>query len=417
MYNQSFSASLLLNCLRRTDFHDDNRLYDRSFRESIAILAENSAHSKFQGVNPLVSFHLNGKRLYKIEELHNNLVLRKIHRNLKKSLNKRTFSRDFIISTTSNLLTEGIPYRVYRLDIKSFFESIDHNFLKNEIDALNVTQITKGNIFCFLDYYADINGTGVPRGIGISSTLAEITLSKFDEKISNLDNVYYYIRYVDDIFIITNGSEKKGDFLQFLELQLPYGLVLNKKEHKLAIHDLLQAPTWGHADDELLCSITYLGYVIKIYNPKRTPAQKTAMRKVILGIADSKVSKIKTRIARSFITYARDGNYQNLKDRLSLLTSNYSIYDINSGRKKFAGIYYNYPLISQESKNISNLDAFLKNAILSKRGRIFSMTHPLINSKQKSDLLQFTFKNGYNQKKFVHFSSTKLQQLQNCWSK
>lgn len=414
MYNQSFGASILLKNLRKTDFYDDNNLYDKSHRESVGVSAEKSAHSEFKGENPFRTFHLNGKQLYKIEGLDNNLIVRHIDRNLRKSLGKRIFSRDFIISTTSKLLGESIPYRVYRLDIKSFFESIDHEFLKHEINTLNATALTKRNTFCLLDYYKNINGTGVPRGIGISSTLAEITLSRFDAKIFGQDNVYYYIRYVDDILIITNGNEDKGNFLSWIELQLPPKLMLNKAAHKFEIHDLLQAPKLADTDDQLLGSITYLGYVMKIYNPKKTSSQKSATRKIVLDIADSKVSKIKTRIVRAFLTYARDNNFLNLKDRLRLLTSNYSMYDINSGRKKFAGIYYNYPLISENSKSISNLDAFMKNAILSKKGRIFSATYSLTTSKQKSDLLQFTFKMGFDQKKFAHFSPAKVKKLQHC---
>lgn len=415
MYNQSFSASFLLKCLRKTDFYDDNRLYDKEFRSSIGILAENSAHSEFQGGNPFATFHLNGKRLYKINDLHNNLVVRKIDRNLKKALGKRIFSRDFIISTAKKMLSESTPYRVYRLDIKAFFESINQKFLREEIDSLAVSPLTKKNVFCLLDYYNKINGVGIPRGVGISSTLAEITLSNFDASMSEHDNVYYYIRYVDDILIITNGNENSVSFLQLIENKLPLGLGLNRKKHKLAIHEL-KSPTWGNTQDELLCSITYLGYVIKIYNPQKTSGAKFPFRKVILDIAESKVKKIKTRIVRSFITYSRDKNYQNLKDRLRLLTSNYSMYDINSGRKKFAGIFYNYPLISQNSKSISELDNFRKNAILSKKGRVFCTTYSLIKPKNKSDLLQFDFKTGFNQRKFVHFNRDKVQELQSCWS-
>lgn len=416
MYNQSFSSSILLKLLRKTDFYDDNRLYDKSHRESVAALAEKSAHSGFQGVNPFKFFHLNGKRHYKVDGLHNNLVLRKIDKNLKKSLGKRTFSRDFIVSTTAKILAENVPYRVYRLDIKSFFESIDRNFLKEQINNLDVTYLTKMNIFYILDYYEKINGAGIPRGVGVSSTLAEIVLSKFDAKISEHDHVYYYIRYVDDIFIVTSGSEDKEKFLQSIESHLPLGLALNKKQDKLSISDVLQPPAWSDNGDKLLYSISYLGYAIKIYNQKKITTQKKPTRKIILDIAESKVNKIKTRIARSFITYVRDGNYQNLKDRLRLLTGNYSIYDINSGRKKFAGIYYNYPLISQNSESIARLDAFREGVIFSKNGRLPSIFYPLVSSGQRSDLVQFSFKIGFDQKKFVHFNSTRVQELQNCWS-
>lgn len=336
---------------------------------------------------------------------------------MKKSLGKRCFSRDFIVLTACKLIAEGVPYRIYRLDIKSFFESIDHDFLKNSVRRLSVNPLTTKNLFYLLDIYAGMGGTGVPRGLGISSTLAEIALSDFDHCVSNLNNVYYYIRYVDDILLISNRTERKVDFFNKLESLLPIGLLFNRSSSKLSIQEAINAPEWSLNNDKLICKFSYLGYEIKVHDAQKIRSLKNPIRKVTLDIADSKVKKIKTRIVRSFIAYLKDKKFQDLRDRLRLLTNNYSIYDIDSGRKKFVGIYYSYPFISQDSVSIVALDKFINNAILSRTGRVFSRTSKLLTSNQKSDLLQFKFSIGHSKKKFVHFSPAKIQKLQECWDK
>ena len=44
---------------------------------------------------------------------------------------------------------------------------------------------------------------GLPRGLNISATLAELYMKDFDHNIVTTDGVFYYSRFVDDIIIFS----------------------------------------------------------------------------------------------------------------------------------------------------------------------------------------------------------------------
>ena len=87
---------------------------------------------------------------------------------------------------------------------------------------------------------------GVPEGLPISNTLANIYMHNIDRKYRKIDYISYY-RYVDDILILVNEDKfldiKKDISEDINEL----GLELNEKK-----------------DEELITeSFEYLGYVIR----------------------------------------------------------------------------------------------------------------------------------------------------------
>ncbi|EPM56853.1 phage-related reverse transcriptase/maturase family protein, partial [Pseudomonas syringae pv. actinidiae ICMP 19103] len=42
------------------------------------------------------------------------------------------------------------------------------------------------------------------RGLALSATITEIVMQDFDNSIKELDGVFYYGRYVDDIIVVTD---------------------------------------------------------------------------------------------------------------------------------------------------------------------------------------------------------------------
>jgi hypothetical protein len=61
------------------------------------------------------------------------------------------------------------------------------------------------------------------------------------------------------------------------------------------------------------------------------------------------------------------------------------------------------------------LDAFLKKAILSSQGRIFSVTSSMLTRAQKNRLLKNSFYKGHAERTFRHFSKTQIALIQGCW--
>ena len=139
------------------------------------------------------------------------------------------------------------------------------------------------------------------------------------------------------------------------------------------------------------------------------------LRSVTVDIANSKVKKIRTRIIRSFLEFNQTSDWALLYDRIQFLTQNFSVYNSKVGSKKLAGIYYSYPEVSEAAASLIELDHFLRNATLSKTGKLFSQTTLKLNGKQKRSILTQSFVRGHESKSFVYFPGQRIKQIQACW--
>ncbi|MCL8342603.1 hypothetical protein M9Y85_25255, partial [Pseudomonas mosselii] len=168
-----------------------------------------------------------------------------------------------------------------------------------------------------------------------------------------------------------------------------------------------------------LLQFDYLGYQFLVKNPTKQEAGKTKdgelYRKVHVDIARKKIKRMKTRIVRSFLSYAKSNDWGLLRDRVAFLTQNFSVYNPKAGGKKIAGIYHSYPLVSEGAAGLKELDRFLRNAVLSKNGRVFPITNAMLSAHQKRQLLTRSFAKGHSSRSFIHFSATRISQIQSCW--
>ncbi|MDA8255375.1 MAG: RNA-directed DNA polymerase [Betaproteobacteria bacterium] len=420
MYDQSYNAFTLSSrsILKKGDFRKIPKTFRDAYRKTIVDDATKSAHSIFDGKNPIHAFHLKKKSAYKIRSLKDDLVVRKLALNLKRLTRLRTPGRSFVISNLRHFLEEGIPYRVYRLDVKSFYESFLIEDIKAAVSALrSLTPLSKRHLTALLDHYAAIGGKGLPRGMGISAVLSNWLMSNFDSEMNAHPAVYFYGRYVDDITIVTNRTEDEAAFLSKIGEQLPTGLRLNEKKTSVHACDRKLTPVAPPAKSPIpRFNLSYLGYQFSVLDPVRSnKTNRSEFRLVRVEIAPEKIQKIKQRIVRSFIAFKSNRDDSLLVDRIKFLTSNFSVYDKNSGKRQLSGIFYSYPLLSEMSESLAELDQFLKNAVLSKRGRLFSATAPLLSSTVKRRLLSLSFTHGHMTRHFMNFSPRKIHDIQECW--
>lgn len=419
-FDQSFSINTLERVLWKRDFLGVPAIDHAALREQLLSQALLSATSYFNSPSaPLTGFPLRGKTVYRLTRHHDELIERKLLLNLKRCASFVVNGRSQIVKNLKLLLEEGIPYRIYRLDIRSFFESFQKKHILDVITSIkNLSPHSRLLIEKILDSHAAIGGNGIPRGLSISAALSEILMQDFDRKVHWASNTFYYSRYVDDIIIISSAREKAAEFLNELCAWLPPGLELNptkksiteasaraEKENSIAAKNLLQ--------------FDYLGYQFSVKNPTKQQAGKTKdgelFRKVHVDIASKKIKKIKTRIIRSFLNYAKTSDWGLLRDRIAFLTQNFSVYNPKSGGKKIAGIYHSYPLVSENAPGLRELDRFLRNAVLAKNGRVFSKTSSTLSAQQKRQLLAHSFARGHSSRSFVHFSAPRISQIQSCW--
>jgi hypothetical protein len=221
------------------------------------------------------------------------------------------------------LLEENSPFHIVKVDISSFFESVDKKELLHKCwDNPILSHLTKKIITNLLDDGQFKNKSGLPRGLSVSATLSELYLEDLDKHIRKMEGIYYSARYVDDIviFCIPTATETQEKVEEYITKM---GLSINKSKTE----------TKKNKTDKYPIIIDYLGYRFS-----------KSENGVSVDIAPNKVKKIKTRIIKSFLSYVKDGNFYILEKRLQFLTGNFSL-DSKSkveGEPLKTGIYYNY---------------------------------------------------------------------------
>jgi len=409
MYDGSIHSKTIARQFRPFDFVDEPLLLDEAFKSQVISDAVKIGAQGFSGI-PIKRSDLKGKTIYQLNGYPPLLVARHIAANVRRITGVKQDNRQFIVECLRSLLQEGIPFRAYRLDIKNFYESVEG---EQVINALRLNEGFSGQSAVALQsFFLELKSQGVPglpRGLGLSATLAEYFLGNFDETISNANEVWFYVRFVDDIFIITSGKEEKAQFEVGLKGWLPDGLEFNSEKREVMDFKPFRKPQSGveHV-------FSYLGYKFEVSHAKREKGGSPLRRNVAIDIAPNKVQKLKTRIVRALIAFKNDSDYDLLRSRIRLLTSNFNFVDRQSGIRRVSGIYFNYPMTDLEhSSSLPDLDRFLRNSLMSPHPS--NKWRPAITKAQRRELLNLTFVGGFRSKRFYSFDPSTLAKLVACW--
>lgn len=289
------------------------------------------------------------------------------------------------------MTNDKFPKYILRTDIESFFETIPHRKLKEKIIQNNrLDYYSQNTILSILEQYKKITkqDKGIPRGIGISSYLAEVYMKDFDNLVKSLDGVFYYTRFVDDIVIVSleDISEKFKEICQY------YDLTINTNKNKLlCINEKNQN---GQID--------YLGYTIKINGD--------------ISISKNKEKKIKKKIEITFETYKKESKYndkrawKDLCNRLKFLTGNTKL--VNVKKNILVGSYFSNYLLNT-SNTYNALDIMLLRQI--DKLKIYDKIQYRNVNKMKEYLKQFTFKDGFANKIFYNFTPSEIITITRIW--
>ncbi|WP_118988013.1 antiviral reverse transcriptase Drt3a [Photorhabdus sp. CRCIA-P01] len=417
MYDQSFNIRTLSGCFQPEDFKKWKKLKVPDERQKTILLASIRAQQGFLGVN-LSSSVIRGKNVYWLDEVSDILVLRKVKNNIVKTNRMKSVPRTVIVNSLKSLVSECSQYRVYRLDIKSFYESFKADFVYKHVDGLRNLSVKTKQLLKELLYSYHINGGhGIPRGLSVSAVLSESLMQSFDEFVRGEEAVFYYARYVDDIIIVTGGYEENHSFLRSLRSALPQGLKFNNGK-KFFVSDVIKKSPKSKQNTHvnILFSFEYLGYRFVITDNVIECNIRGLYRQVDIDLARNKVNKIKSRIVYSIISFNKNSDFDLLCERLMFLSGNFSVPDSDRMLKFLSGIHYNYPLLNaRNSEGLSEIDSFLKKAILSSYGKVFSKFFMKLTQEQKCRLLKFSFIRGHEKCYFFHYSATKMFKIQECW--
>jgi RNA-directed DNA polymerase len=107
-----------------------------------------------------------------------------------------------------------------RCDIRKFFDSIDHQILKDKLTNLFKDQKVLDFLFSIIDSYCTAEGKGLPMGNQTSQWFAIYYLDEFDRLIKERFGIKFYSRYMDDCLIISEDKQKLKDLKDFLSIYL-----------------------------------------------------------------------------------------------------------------------------------------------------------------------------------------------------
>ena len=232
--------------------------------------------------------------------------------------------------------------------------------------------------------------SGLPRGISLSSLLADFAMREFDQKVKLLPSCCYYCRYVDDILVVTTNDKISA----FEEMQkfLPTGLRLNPKKTE---YRCVGDSDW----------IEFLGYSIYLADSKK------------VRIASSKIAKAKKRITLAFKTFLLDRNFGMLRSRLQFLSTNTIMTMYSREKPIVVGHRYSYSIApeTEVTSQMVLLDRFYYGLLNSKRFYVSKKLRSLLVPGQKRDLETFSFLQGYKLKITFERKASEIAEIKEAW--
>lgn len=113
---------------------------------------------------------------------------------------------------------------VAKLDIRKYFDSIQHEILKTKLRRLFKDKILLNIFDAIIDSYSTMPGKGIPIGNLTSQYFANHYLSSADHFVKEQLRIPVYVRYMDDMLLFENDKEllkdKVQSFCQYVETEL-----------------------------------------------------------------------------------------------------------------------------------------------------------------------------------------------------
>lgn len=317
---------------------------------------------------------LDGKSGYTLpDDAVSLFVMKTLMSNLKKVFKVQQANRHRIMTQVKRLMNESSPKFIIRTDVHHFYESIPQDKLLGMIkDNALLSKMTIRFIWQVLEEYErkkdaeEKPGLGVPRGVGVSAYLSEIYMKDLDEKIKHRPEVVYYVRYVDDIFMILShlpegvGLDEYYDGIrkEFAELGLELmDPSVEDQKKKLQLLDFHTFMKEGEPNQKF--RFTYLGYqLISVRSCCKAGTKLTTEFEMSVAKRD----RLRARIDAAFEHFTVKTKYslsearKDLRDTLRFITGNYKLTKSKSGIK--AGIYYTSDLLT-EKKILIGLTSYL----------------------------------------------------------
>lgn len=391
MLKQLFNSTQIAKVIRKSDVWYWDLWRCKSDKEdSLRELSHHISSDEYEVTTFRTHTRL-GKTVYELSQIEDFLAVRLTDHYLRRIYKVKQSNRSRIIQQLKVILEDCGDLELRKLDITSFYESIDFGDLIEKIRNDMILGYKGLRILDSLHACSKDEGlSGLPRGIGVSATLSELYARKIDRNICRMDGVYFSARYVDDVIIISESGKSQSIDQSLKKLWQDLNLTINSKS---LTRKLNSKPTF-----------CYLGYEFILGEPHNRGTQ----RQVTIRIAQKKIKRQKTKISKAFLQYVKDKSFSMLIARLRYLTSNILISNSENGTL-YAGNSFNYGEITNTS-SLDVLDGFLRN-IIHGRGRLGKLVAPHLSQSQIQSLKRISFKYAFVMKLRIKFTRSRSQSL------
>jgi hypothetical protein len=408
LQQQAFDSSGLGSEVRQSDFRKYRQVLSKATKDQLVADAVASAANTFNGTCGLRYTRKGSRYICVIDSYPKTLVLRKIAANLSSITMTRPSERSRLIKVLLLFLTQEIQFRLYRFDVRRFFDSLSVQGSLAHVADSAVSRKTVELLAAVLREHTAAGKPGIPTGLAISAALAELMMDPFDQYVRSLPGVFYLGRFVDDIVVITCGEEDVSEFERGLLAALPPGTSFGAKKQ-----DRVDAPRVDHGSSVEIGRFDYLGYEFKIRDER--VRSKESKRVVDVDLSERSVKRLLTRTAKAFRAYASDGRFDELYLRICYLTSNYRLFDPLVNRKRLAGVYHNHPFLTYHPGNsLQELDGALRRLVFDSPNTRAGAGVQL-NAQQRRMLAARSFVQGHMRKQYRAFDIKTLALIKRCW--
>lgn len=369
------------------------------------------------------------KRALSSNLLEDTLVIRKINDNVRRAYGLTQPNRTKLIQTAKQAIRENTPKSIVRIDLRRCFESICRNSLLRQLktDARLSTQTIVLIESLFEKAAKRLGGKmpeGIPRGLTVSTSLAEIRLLQLDSALRAQAGIYLYLRYVDDILIFSTlpGVDVLAAARRAISAT---GLQINAQKTqsvRVGCSCEFNCTHGNHCPCKKSCKcsnpsrsfigLEYLGY--KLLFEKHNKNKSESSNEVYCVLSERKAKRIKTRIFQAFRACDADNDWSLLEDRIRYLSSNQRVARAPGRRGLFNGLAYTHAEYEQPKQftgpgSLNEIDCFYRTSL---RRLVRMKRTPPINL---AILESLTFQSGFDHKRRTKFPGQRLRQIQSCW--
>jgi hypothetical protein len=388
--NQSYSPSEVRRCIRLEDFWRYD-LSEATLGTEIETYSTEFYSSNYSTA-PFFISKLGDKTIFRVSNIKDALLIRRTDQILRTTLRTAPSNRDDEVRQLIEVLKSERHKSVFKGDIERFFESVDFSAVidKLENDGLRNIGTLRHLRSINRQLITQANHTGLPRGLGISSTLADYILQDFDRSMLSVPSAVYFCRYVDDICLVHSADRKEIEHL--ISNQLPLKLKLNPNKSK-------------HASPNQREIFNFLGYQIKLSSPPK------------VTVATSKISRTKKRIILSFRDYLKTNDFGLLYRRLLFLSTATEMTISGRETSAYSGFRYVYRHCTPHllSRQMAELDSFLQAQLTSQRFWLSRAVRARQTPQQKNALRKISFYQAHKEARIIRLGRNLIAKIKAAW--